>query len=892
MKKLCAFAMATALMFQTAFSVQASSVFADIDTVPWTGAAAIMEQAYSYGLLNGYVIDGVRYAKPNASLAYSEAVQLAYSIMKVYTGEEVNSTVTAKWLQIMTAYEIPTWLQPAASYCLEEGFLDPINLGKLKNDTYKITREEVGILFGKALTSVFSTGTNTSLSYSDLDLIQQSSYPYLALLYEKGVMTGDAAGTFRPNDQINRAEIAVVTVNAFETLYKAQLAETPATGSIAGVVTALETLSNGDIFISVFDSNSNVSKNFTVSLTNSKVTYNGVVTSLSQINVGDTVALYYTGNEAASVAITNSTAGIEQKYVYELSALTSSKITVIDSSGDKFNYNLNDDVVIYIDNTSSNLSTLMSLAEYNDYIVTLNIESNDSVTRIEAVNSVNGPLSGDLYYVSNSKIILQIGTKKYEYVLDSGVEVTYDGNDYTLDSLRAEYNTANAVVTLKLNTQGYVSSIDITSMDDETHGTLDYMNTRSLKLIARGETYAYMIDSDAKAYLDGQACEVTDISTTYKSNPYYVSLTLNRDNDIVILEAVTKNAANSAGTIIDLTDTTIEIYNSGFAYEFNIENKNYTEVEIDGKDASFAELKDNFDDYDVSVQLSFNADGEVTKISGTNEDAYFGTLKNIITSTERITITAIGVDYTYDVEPDVDIEVNDESVANIYDLDDIFEEALWSNKTITVVLDLSSGGYVHGIYVTTNGGVVEDVEDSITGTVTGEYYSHSSKYLIVYSDSSTTTYDFVVTDYEGYLTLNGKSVTVDDFEDVLDDYSIYDDELLKLILHVDSDDNIIKVEAYNTEVKVTKGYLNLVNTRYDYIEIIGKNGINSRWEVDSSCNVYYDMFNNSYSKYDYDNDFDGFISLYYDVDDNDDRIYVEVEIDKNGRVIIIDAEVV
>lgn len=893
-KRLLALAMSIALISQPLARVEASSVFADIATVPWAGAAAIMEQAYSYGLLNGYVVDGVRYARPNATLAYSEAVQLAYSIMKVYTGEEVSSVVTSKWSQIMTAYSIPAWLHPAASYCLEEGFLDPIKLGNLKDDSNKITREEVGVLFGKALASVYGLGTSVALPYNDANLIQSSSYPYLALLYEKAVMTGDASGTFRPQDQINRAEIAVVTVAAFESIYLAKLSASGSyntVGTFSGTISNLETLANGSLFLSVADSTGQ-SKNFTLSGTTASVTYNGQPTNSSQLSIFDEVTVSYNNtSNVASIDITKSYYGISHTAIYTLKYVYDTRITVADNNDDRYSFTLDPEVLVYINGNKSTLSELSKSLEEEDYLVTLSIQGNSLVTKIEAVQSSNFVLSGPLYYLSNTKAIIQSGSKKYEYTLGSDVEVVYKNKDYEFATFRSEYTLANANVTLFLDSKGYVYKMNINYMDDATNGTLEYINARSVKISSREAEYSYIIDANAKASINTTVCEIEDIVKTYKTTPYTVELTLDSDNDIVIIAATTKYGTNSAGTITDLTSSNIEILNDGHTYTYDLTDTQDINVDIDGKDVAFSVLKEQFTDYEIDVQLAFNNFGEVISISGENKNPYAGELVDVVGKTSKITIKALGVSYTYIVENDAVIELNDVIYDDIFDLESKFDADSWASKDIAVELSMSGDKYVTGIFVQVNGGSYYDIEDEIDEIVIGEYSNHSSTDLIIKKGTKTYSYDWKLSDLDGNLEINGKIAEIEDFEDLLDDYSVYDNAYLELEVFLDKYGNVLRVEASNATLKIKEGLLVSLNDKYKQLVIEGEGDINSTWEFEESFYVYYDLNDRYYDEDDYSKDFDGIFDLYEDALYRDDDIDVYVRIGGNGTIIVINITV-
>ena len=149
-----------------------AATFADISKVPWPGAATFINQAADLGLMSGYTENGRKYCKPRNKVTYNEATQLIYSIMKTYYKDDANESIVSKWKPIMVAYNIPTWAYPAVSYSLEKGILITTDLSRfMKGNTQQYaTREDVGILFGKALGKIYGVDMNAKLTYKDAGL--------------------------------------------------------------------------------------------------------------------------------------------------------------------------------------------------------------------------------------------------------------------------------------------------------------------------------------------------------------------------------------------------------------------------------------------------------------------------------------------------------------------------------------------------------------------------------------------------------------------------------------------------------------------------------------------------------------------------------------------------
>ncbi len=890
MKRLLALAMAASLSIGTATTSFAASVFVDIDTVPWAGAADIMDQAYEYGLLNGFLVDGKRYAKPNANLSYSEALQLAYSVMKVYTKTDVSEAVQTKWTQIMDAYDVPSWAYPAVAYCLENEFIPTTDLSKLKNGTeattYKITREEVGVLFGKVLASIYGASTATSLTNTDADQISAASIPYLALLSEKGVMVGDANGSFRPSDKLNRAEVSKITVTTYELLSDAPPQE-ETSGTIYATVQDVETLSNGDVFMSLITEN-RVDKNLLVSKSASTVMHNGETVSLANIGVGDAVTVTYAGNDAKSVVITYSKNGINIKNTYALSSITTSKITVLQGTT-SIAYTLADDVEVYLSGSSSSVSTLSTASASTDYTVTLTFNSDGEVTKVEAIKSSNNPLLGDLTYLSDSEIAITIGTKEYEYDITSGnLTVKKDDSSYSFSTLKSNYKKINYMVELELDDDGEVVSIEITFMEDETNGVLTYMTSSRLELTANGEVYNYTMDtSECEVTINGVSSSISELSGVYDETQYLTTLVLDRDDYVIEIHSVEKNMGYTGGELKSLSASIITIYDDGKTLTYDLSSPT---VIIDGQTISLTDFRSYYSDYSYEVELDFDSDGKVVAITGTNLDATKGTLKNVEPSKDQIQITIGGINYTYDVKSSATIKI-DGSSSDLDDLDEAYEDAAWSGKTISVTVAVNSSGEVTSITAVTS-----STTSSVEEVIIGEYVSSTSTSVTIATAGANQTYSISYSDIADSIYIEGKSkesyLLLNHFEDYED--GRFSDQILMIELEMDKYGDVLSIDAILEDEKDTQGTLITVSGRYDKIEIKGTNSTNSVWTVadDMEYTVNWEDFSTSvYNPSHYAEDLYGLEDLLEDVTEDRNSITVKLSVDRYNEVYEIDVTI-
>ena len=94
--------------------------FADINNVPWDGAKTYINAVADAGLMVGDYNDaGQKVFRANDGVTYCETMQLAYALMKDYSGKAVDSSIVTKYTSVMNGYKIPTWAHQAVAYGLE-----------------------------------------------------------------------------------------------------------------------------------------------------------------------------------------------------------------------------------------------------------------------------------------------------------------------------------------------------------------------------------------------------------------------------------------------------------------------------------------------------------------------------------------------------------------------------------------------------------------------------------------------------------------------------------------------------------------------------------------------------------------------------------------------------
>lgn len=653
---------ASLLMGSISVPAYAATTFVDINTVTWSGFKPFLNQAAELGLMSGYEENGKRYCKPRNNVTYCEAVQLMYSIMKAYTKQDVNDATVTKWKPVISAYNIPTWAYKATAYGLENSILTTAELNKLQGGTKAANREDVGVIFGKAMDTVkgYDVKSGATLGYADKDAISATAVPYLELLYRVNLMVGDSDNKFNPKKNITRAEMAVLSVKSYNKLVENKGTETNQK-TATGTVTDCKTMQNGDIFLTMTASSSSLSL-FGVK---GKVTakYNGQTIALSDIKTGDTVKVTYEGQYMSSITVTYSKNGIKQttEKKYELKDITDSKITVKDGSTEKKFY-LDDDVEIRLDGKKSTVSKLSRALEDTSYDVTLTLDKDEYVLKVVAVVNANNPTDGTVTDVEDDEITIKSGKKEYTYTLASDVEVTYNGNTMKFSKFQRNYDDSNFVVSLKLDKNNRVSEIKITSMEDDYNGTLTFLNSKRIEFTAGSKTYQYNLSDDVTVRIDGKKSSVSALRESYRDGKAYtVSVDTNRDDEVTELLAVSKFSSNNKGKLSKISKRELTIVAKEKDYTYGLADD--VDVTINGKNRDVSDLIDSYKDYSFNVTLGFDKNGDVCEITAEMADAKEGYLRDLVEDKRTITVTAAGLNIKMDLASSVTVRLGGESIS-------------------------------------------------------------------------------------------------------------------------------------------------------------------------------------------------------------------------------------
>lgn len=648
-KSILAVAAAAAMAISSVGTVPAyaASVFADINNLPWAGAATYIEEAYNQGLMAGYNENGKLYCKAKNNVTYNEAVQLMYSIMSKYKGTTVSSSVVSKWTNTMAANNIPSWAYNAVAYALENSILSKNDLrifmanASTQNNA---RREDVAVIFGKALATVYSLSSNPTISYGDSSSVSTTSVPYLELLNRLNIMVGDSNNKFNPKAAINRAEMAVLVSKTYNTL-KGNGSSTTNPGQTGQVVQYSGTIKSktstaGGYSISVSGKTNGVSITYTFTTNSATTVISGSsTTTVDKLKTGDSIVAVCNGSVASTILLMasgSSTTAAETKSG-TISGMTSSTISIKSGSSSK-TYDVEDtsSTKVTIDGSNSTYASLKNKFNGgNDYTVKLSLNSNGEVIQIVAES---GKSSGnEVKSITSRKLTLTNG-KSYGYVDDDELVVKLVSGTSTkplddIDDLIEKFDDMKSsekmTVALTLDKHDDIEKIvaTISSKSSSSSGkTISSVDRDKAYIKIGSDKYHFPDDDDDVKTMefDGDTYEridkflkalenALDDDETLKAN-----ITMDDDDEYIYKITVTIGSSSSdvSGTLksIDTDERTIKIGSKTYDYtkstDFSITDG---KDEIDNDDDLYDAIKK--DDKTIEIELTIK-NKEVTKVEG------------------------------------------------------------------------------------------------------------------------------------------------------------------------------------------------------------------------------------------------------------------------------------
>ncbi len=600
--------------------------FSDLDKVPWPGAETSIQKAADLGLMVGETQNGKTIFRPRDKVSLCETVQLAYKLMVNTKKLTPDDSVTEKWSTTMQTYKIPEWAHPALAQCLEKKIVAITDLSSFMNNgaPREATRERATEILGRALeAAVPSLSAGGSTSFGDNAEISESARPYIALLAQQKIVSGDNQGNFNPKNTLNRSETAVLVSNLYTLLVNS--ASAPETPSEPVEAAKLEGKIGGmtNFYINFVDS---ASYYYFSNSGTAKVELNGKSSTLDEL-----LELFRNGTELnAKLTLDSGNRIIAISVTAETSDALTGNITGCSKSSitiEGKTYPLKDskDVRVYLDGTLRDFDYLLDT--YKDGVTlnaTLSLNTEKRVSKIEAKTISSNEKKGKITDLAKDEIVLD-GSKSKTYEIKDADElsVTINGSKKTFEDLMELFDDDETITaTVTADIKNVVSKIAATTKESSSSdkGVIASLTSSKLKLNG-GDSF----DIKSKAGIDIKIEDGTkesdidswdDLELAIKEKKE-ITVTVKTKNDYV--SEITGRVSGVSGTIYDYDKNSLDIttkedneYTYEFDDKFQVDND---EINANNKDSFLTWMDEYFKrSDDIKVTLALNSDGYITRI--------------------------------------------------------------------------------------------------------------------------------------------------------------------------------------------------------------------------------------------------------------------------------------
>lgn len=359
MKRKMAMALAAVLVAGSLPVTVSAATFSDINEVSW--ASSTIQAVSDKGLINGYE-DGTFRAKNNVT--YSEAMVMIYNLMDKTGNLKASATNTLPIYQsVLNTYKIPTWSQSTVAYGLSAQILMAADLPKFTTDgvSNPATRQDVAVMFGRALSEKYDIYAGTGVNYNDSWRISDEAMPYVDLLTRLGIVTGDDNGNFNPTANITRAEMAVIMNKTYDLLTN----ELSNTGEITEIVNHDGNYYDIDVKMDSGERNKLTISDDNISIYNKDGSREMPISSLTK---GDRVSLVFDGLVITKIYLLDEEASAQEKYdaVGYIYSLKDGYLNLeSENTGETTKYKIDTDCVYYLDGKKTTESAIKDVIDDN-----------------------------------------------------------------------------------------------------------------------------------------------------------------------------------------------------------------------------------------------------------------------------------------------------------------------------------------------------------------------------------------------------------------------------------------------------------------------------------------------------------------------------------------------
>ncbi len=492
----------------------------------------------------------------------------------------------------------PTWGRGYLIWGVQRGMLDKDLLEQMAGQA---TRAEVAALVCSALEI---SPVSDAPAFEDADQIAPGFQGLVSAVVDLKIMQGFPGNIFKPNDEITRAQMAVI----LSRIVNYRPSDIYSARRLSGTISDIEPV-NGLIAIRQ-DSNRFLTSNCEIFL-------NGKIAAPDELMMGDQANLILDDyGQVVFVNAVRETIADTNKYkgtVDKLLAIAGEYwLTIVGFDGQTITRPVNSGIYVNDSDIQRDI-TWLSKGTYVEIVL-----ADNKIITIESLET--STLKGTVRSISSSALTLEDNNGKEKKMEVAGnVVVIKDDRIATYEDVRVGYWAEITMCDKKVMKidMPYFSNVDGTIKELDTSGAYGIIIRDS-----DGDVEDYVVDSDVEVRRDGSSIDFDELVIGEQ-----VRLELDRDDRVIYIEVTGSGKLEGVIRELDTRGTygiTIRVDN-GDDKDFEVDSG--VEVRRDGSDIDFDDL-----DTGERVRLDVDSDDLVTYIEVISSDGLEGKIRELDTS--------------------------------------------------------------------------------------------------------------------------------------------------------------------------------------------------------------------------------------------------------------------
>ena len=556
----------------------AATNFADVSSDYW-GRTHIAKAA-ERGIVSGSIENGKSVFKPEDPVTKAEALIMVYKTLRATNNLKSTDSFANKYKAVLESYKIPSWAFEAIAYAMEYNILTGGELAGLMSNGRQTnaSRQQVAVYLGRAFGSGNQDINISPLTFIDREVIDKDALPYVQLLVNKKIISGDDNNRFNPRNSIKRVEMATVCSKAYDVLKASDIiieVPDPQKPKTTTKFRTIDFVAFDTDTILVRDDNDD--QEIYQVLNNTEILVNGVKRSIGYLSKNQRANFIFDQNNRLLKIEVDPKESKYEGFIDRISLGTDyTSIVVYDEyspPNDRrrtFRVYDSDNIRIELDDKRVDVKDLKEDDQIRVYYDSNRATKIESYSRIQ---DITGILDDAINYSRYPyRLSLRgVNNQLTEYEIDESIVVRLGNRRATLEDL-----VRGDILTITLNrnriTRIEAAQTNIKKKDEGIIQSITLGNPNSIVILDKdGEEVSYDIANSASIYIDDERSDFKDLGIGYD-----VELEL-QGNAVVAIEAEKVEQRNSIeGEIVRFHDSINRIIVKGY----DTSTKRYEEIPV------------------------------------------------------------------------------------------------------------------------------------------------------------------------------------------------------------------------------------------------------------------------------------------------------------------------